>query len=311
MQINPVIEKELKIKMRGWKAPTLITVYLGFLGLIVFLNFLGSWILSPYDIGQFNPVTALNSYYSLASFQLLLLAFITPAMTGGAISGEKERQTLDLLLCTNLSPFSIIIGKTLVSVAHIILLITASLPILGTVFLYGGIGITDLLLLFAFYIATALMLGSMGIFYSSIFRRSSVSMIMTYLTMLFLLIGTSIVYGIWSSIYLRNTGSPPGIGHSMAFLFANPFYGFGSVLDGLSSGMGVSGGVLGIFSSIIINPGYGYAGINSASMYPVLLGVQVKPWMVNIAFDIVVSIIFIVISAYRIQPVKRFRLRRR
>ena len=30
MQINPVIEKELKTKMRGWKAPALITAYLGF-----------------------------------------------------------------------------------------------------------------------------------------------------------------------------------------------------------------------------------------------------------------------------------------
>ncbi len=40
MQINPVIEKELKTKMRGWRAPALITAYLGFLFLVVIFYFL-------------------------------------------------------------------------------------------------------------------------------------------------------------------------------------------------------------------------------------------------------------------------------
>ncbi|MDP4092319.1 MAG: ABC transporter permease subunit [Bacillota bacterium] len=309
MQVNPVIEKELKIKMRGWKAPTLITVYLGFLGLIVFLNFLGSKVISPNNVTQFNPPIALNSYYSLATFQLLMLAFITPAMTGGAISGERERQTLDLLLCTNLSPFSVVIGKIFVSIAHVILLIAASLPILGTVFLYGGIGITDLLVLFAFYLATAIMLGSMGIFYSSIFKRSSVSMIMSYITVLFLLFGTIIIYGIWSSIFSNNTGIPPGIGHTMAFMFPNPIYGFGSILYGSSYGAGIPGGLSGIISTVIPMSGSVYGGNTPNTTFPMFLGIQFKPWMANITFDLIVSFLFIFVSTIRIQPAKRFRLR--
>jgi len=164
MQINPVIEKELKTKMRGWKSPALITAYLGFLGLFIFFYFLTNNQLSRYGMEYFNPRVALNSYNTLAAVQLILILMITPAMTAGAISGERERQTLDLLLCTNLSTFSVVTGKIFVSIAHILLLITASLPIMGTVFLFGGVGIGDLLLLFAFYLTTALMLGSIGIF---------------------------------------------------------------------------------------------------------------------------------------------------
>lgn len=304
MQINPVLEKELKVKMRGWRAPTLITVYMGFLGLIVFLIFLGNRLLSPYSMSQFNPSVALNAYNTLAIFQLLLLIFIVPSMTGGAISGERERQTLDLLLCTNLSTFKVVTGKMLVSIAHIMLLITASLPIMGTVFLYGGIRITDLLLLFGFYLVTAIMLGSMGIFYSSVFRKSSVAMIVSYITVLILLFGTVIVFGIWSNYYTQINQKPPELVQAMYFLFANPFFGFGSVTEGMTMGMPFFGD---LFRFSMMGQ---YGGMQAATP-PTLWGIELKPWMVNVAFDLVLSIIFILISAIKIKPVKRFRLHRR
>ncbi|MCR4436784.1 MAG: ABC transporter permease subunit [Clostridiales bacterium] len=297
MRFNPIIEKELKIKMRSWKAPALITVYLVFLGLIIFLNFLGTRLLSPYDYGQFGPSTALNSYNILAVFQLLLVVFITPAMTGSAVSGERERQTLDLLLCTNLSTHSVIIGKIFVSIAYIMLLITASLPILGTVFFYGGIRITDILLLFAFYIVTALALGSIGIFYSTLFKKSSVAMVMSYLTVLFLLFGTVIVYGIWVRIFMRYSTTPVTLAQTMAFMFPNPLYGFGSLTEGMSYNIPFFGDIFRFGFSM-------YGGSQYAASAPVILGITLKPWMANIGFDIFVSILLILISAYRIKPVK-------
>lgn len=304
MQINPIMAKDLKIKMRGWRAPTLISVYMLFLGLVVFLNFFGSRIFTPYDIYSFSPSIALNSYNSLAIFQLMLIIFIAPALTGGIISGERERQTLDLLLCTNLSTFSIVTGKIFVSIAHILLLVIASLPVMGTVFLYGGINIPDLLLLMGFYLATALMLGSMGMFFSSIFKKSSVSMIVSYIVVLFLLFGTIILYGIWAALYSRYGNKAPDMAQIMCFLFANPLFGFSSVIEGTNSGMGLIGNIFGIglFGQ--------YGGMPKGnSPYPVLLGIAVKPWMVNIAFDMVVSAVFIILGAFKIKPVKRIWFR--
>ena len=64
------------------------------------------------------------------------------------------------------SAFKIVIGKIFVSIAHVMLLVIASFPILGIVFLYGGVGITDILLLFVFYILVAVMTASVGVLFN-------------------------------------------------------------------------------------------------------------------------------------------------
>jgi ABC-type Na+ efflux pump, permease component len=292
MQLNPVIEKELKTKMRGWKSPALLTVYLGFLGLFILLYFLTNNQLTSYNLNNFNPRVALNSYNTLATLQFMLILFITPAMTAGAISGERERQTLDLMLCTNLSSFSIVIGKILVSIAHVLLLITASLPILGMVFLFGGIGIVDLLLLFGFYLTTALMLGSMGIFYSSIFRKSSVSMVVSYISVFALLGGTFIALVLWMIVTKGILDNPPSVAEIIVFFSPNPLFGFASI-SGISSGSRLS-----IISEI-------FAQLNQYVNPSGVPKWYTKPWVLNTCFNLIASAIFIFISSWKIKPVKK------
>lgn len=47
--------------------------------------------------------------------QFGMLVLVAPAMTAGSISGERERQTLDLLLVTNTGPVKLVLGKLLES----------------------------------------------------------------------------------------------------------------------------------------------------------------------------------------------------
>ena len=112
MQVNPVIRKELKTRMRGWKSAAMITAYTGFLALLVFLYFLANNQIISLGNYEFTPRIALNAYYMLAVVQLVLILLIAPIMTATAISSERERQTLDLMLCTEYSPLKIVIGKT-------------------------------------------------------------------------------------------------------------------------------------------------------------------------------------------------------
>jgi ABC-2 type transport system permease protein len=281
---NPVIEKELKTKMRGWKSPIFITAYLAFLGLMIYLYFLSTGQLSKYSTEYFNPRIAVNSYYFLASFQFGLLLFIVPVLTCGAISGERERQTLDLLLCTNFPALSIITGKLVVSVAHILLLTIASLPIMGSVFLFGGIRIEDLLLLALFYTITTLMVGSLGIFYSTVFKKTIVSIIVTYITLGFLAFGTLIAMCVWAAVSRIQT--VPEMWQVYSFLFSNPLFGFASIISGEGGGYDL----ISIF-------GIGYRGMNPKVSW-------LKPWMVNMTFDIIVAAILIIVSTWRIKPVK-------
>ena len=230
MQINPVIEKELKTKMRGWRAPALITAYLGFLFFVVFIYFLIYQENRRYGSQVLIPEIVVSLYNTIAFIQLLLILFITPIITGGAISSERERQTLDLLLCTDFSALKIIIGKIFVSIAHIMLLVTASFPILGIVFLYGGVRIWDVILLFIFYIIIAVMTASIGVFYSTVFKKSIVSIVMTYLTLGFFIVGTAIALLIYSELILDYLYRLNWY-DIMFFLTPNPFYGFGIVIE--------------------------------------------------------------------------------
>ena len=47
----------------------------------------------------------------VVGMELLLVCFITPAFTVGAVSGERERQTYDLLRTTLLSSSALVLGK--------------------------------------------------------------------------------------------------------------------------------------------------------------------------------------------------------
>jgi len=281
MQINPIIEKDLKTKMRGWKAPTLITFYLGFLGFLIWVFFIDN-IYSAYN--YFDPRLMTDVFKTIASFQFGLIVLITPVLTATAISGEKERQTLDLLLCTDYSTFKIVIGKIVVSIAHVLLLITASLPILSTVFLFGGIGIIDMLRLFAFYLVTALLIASLGMLFSTIFRRSPVSIIVTYIMVLGLLYGTLILHGLYLILYQNFTGQMPQAPLYWV-LYTSPVFGFASVI-------GTDGG--GIISVFLTGTAYGRVAAFG----------QISPWIINTAFSIVVSILIIIFCAWKIKPVK-------
>ena len=237
-----------------------------------------------------SPRTAYNAYTTLAGFQFFLLMFIVPAMTAGAISSEREKQTLDLLLCTNLSPLSIVFGKMTVSIAQIMLLITASLPVMSMVFMFGGIKPADLLLLFAFYLTTAIMLGSIGIFCSTVFKKSSVANIMSYLILLFLLFGTTVMFGIWQRLTMDPMQyQPPTLGTVMLFMSANPLFGFGYLLEGSHGAMSLMGMVFSIGRSI--NPG---------ATPPII-----KPWMANIIFNVTTAIILIPLSAWRLKTARK------
>lgn len=284
MQINPVIEKELKTKMRGWKAPALITAYLGFLFLVVIFYFLILYDDGYYGMRNIISEVAVSLYNTLAFLQLLLILFITPIITGGAISSERERQTLDLLLCTDFSALKIVIGKIFVSIAHVMLLVIASFPILGIVFLYGGVGITDILLLFVFYILVAVMTASVGVFYSTIFKKTIISIVLTYITLGVFILGTLISFLIITEVTMDYYFTAEWY-HFMLFFAPNPFYGFGTVLENTATGYGLF---------------YGFVSLaNSDGGVPII-----KALGVNSIFNIVLSYSLIKLSAKRIRRLK-------
>src|SRR5258708_1377075 len=180
MTFAALLTKELRSRLRRERFVWIIIAYLLVLGLlgIGFLqreNALGGgyqgFLLS--EIG--------SQLYSLLSFvQLFLIVFIAPAFTSASINGEKERQTYDLLLCSKLSAFSLLAGKLIAGLANVLLLITASIPLFSLVFFFGGVAPTQILTTLLVFVMTALVVGTFGLFCSTIVRRPTISTAVAY-----------------------------------------------------------------------------------------------------------------------------------
>ncbi|PWK12836.1 ABC transporter permease [Tumebacillus permanentifrigoris] len=190
MQImNPVLVKEFRGRMRTVKMPLLLVAYLLVVGGIIF----GYMYLRYANQVFFRPGESKELFMMLAVLQLILIAFVAPGLTAGTISGERERQTLNILLTTHLSPAKIVLSKLTSSLAFSMLLVFATLPVYAIVFLYGGISPSQLVGVFAMYLMAMLLFGSVGIFCSAWFKRTGVSTVVAYGVTMLLLGGTALV----------------------------------------------------------------------------------------------------------------------
>ncbi|WP_066639736.1 ABC transporter permease [Desulfolucanica intricata] len=176
-KINPVLLKELRERFRTPKTAILVSLYLlvigGFSLGFIYLRFKDT-------AGFFQPWYSKEIFAVLSVVQLVLLAFVTPGLTAGTISGERERQTLNVLLTTKLSPVSIIISKMVSSCSFTVLLLLATLPLYSIVFIFGGISPAQVFGLLGFYLVSMFLFASIGIACSTHFKRTGVSTVTAY-----------------------------------------------------------------------------------------------------------------------------------
>lgn len=211
--VTTIMVKELRSRMRGRRAFVVLTAYLGLLALITYGVYV---VVAPSAAAQAGfggafpgaaNVSAIigQSIFSLLSiFQLILVCFIAPGFTAGQISLEREKQTLDLLISTPLRPGAIVIGKLLAALAFVVLMIVAAVPITAIVLMYGGASVDDIVRQQLVLLATALGLGSIGIFYSALLKRTQAATVLTYITVLGLTLGTVMLFIFWSVLLVRD-----------------------------------------------------------------------------------------------------------
>src|SRR5579871_6035844 len=113
-------------------------------------------------------------------FEMILIALIAPALTANAITSEKDKNTLDVLVLTNAGPLSIIFGKLLARVATLGFLLFLSLPVIFALLTLGGIDVKSIGVAFAILLSTAWIGGSLGILLSTMLRKTTIALIGGY-----------------------------------------------------------------------------------------------------------------------------------
>ncbi len=129
-------------------------------------------------------------------FALLLGTLVTPALSGGSVNGDRESGTLATTQITQVTTAQIIVGKFLAAWASALAFLVVAIPFLiaaaiadgpppGTVFVSLGV--------------TAVELGvvaAIGVGLSSVIGRTIFSVVVTYLVVAALSVGTLLAFGL-------------------------------------------------------------------------------------------------------------------
>lgn len=204
--IIAVGSKELRGRMRGPRAFIALTFYLALLaGFTVMVYLIQRQLAtSQAAFGGGNPYLSAQVgqtvFATLLLLQTLLVLFLAPAATSGAISLEREKQTLDLLAATPVSTLAIVVGKLASALAFVVVLVLASIPLTAVVFVFGGVAPGDMLRGYLVLLATAVGFGAVGLFFSSLTRRTQSATVVTYLAVLVLVVGTAFVWFFWDQM---------------------------------------------------------------------------------------------------------------
>lgn len=227
MKLNPVLKKEMRMFERSVKIYWIILLYnliLAAVALIIFYYMLNNRKFT----GSIEYSHIIQIYCIMAYIQFGMLMLIIPGITASSISGERERQTLDILLSTKLTPYQIVFGKLQSSLTIVLLLSVTSLPIVSLVFVFGGIKLIDLAVLIILLTIEGLFVGSLGIFFSALFKKTTSATILTYTSLVVVLAGSFAAVKVFQSI-IDNSASgadPSDIGNAAYILLLNPAFTF-------------------------------------------------------------------------------------
>jgi ABC-type transport system involved in multi-copper enzyme maturation permease subunit len=177
---NPVLQRELLVNLRMTRAFVLLFAYIGLLGLVVYVAWPSQQRL---DLTS-KPKEAEHLVNLFFLGQYILMSLMAPSFAGGAITGEKERRTYEMLLASPMRPGAIVLGKLLASLCHLAVLVFASLPIVMLCLPLGGVSPYEVLATYLAMAASVVTFGMICLTASSYFTRTIAALVVSYLIIL-------------------------------------------------------------------------------------------------------------------------------
>lgn len=278
MKLNPVLRNESKLSVRTPRFSLMILIYISVLS-VGTLIFYSSYSSDIYTSG-INVQGAVTLYITMAVIQAILLMFIVPSLTATSICSEREKQTLDILLSTKLSPLQIILGKLSASSLKVIILIVCTIPLYAICGLIGGVKLSNILILTGSFIINTIFVGAIGVFISAYSKTSKVATALTYALVLFIFVGTIVIAYITLMLNMYRGGPNVNTPNIPIIAYLSPATGFFVML---SNQVGLGGNFLYFIGQI---------GINKYTEY------------ISIGIQLLLSCIFIYFASRRLNPLK-------
>lgn len=307
MHMNPVYKNELKMSARSMQISVLAVIFNSILS-VVTLSVLYS-IRQGYIRNGSEPYSSMMLLYVVVlTIEVVLLCLFVPSAAGGSIAGERERQTLDILLSSRMSVGEIVMGKLLSCISTAVLLVFTSVPILAVTSMYGGMQLSVLYQSAAYVGFFILFIGSIGVFCSCRFKKTTYASISAYGVIIALTIGTGLlvvllnmaVGGFYGNYFITSSTSELS-------------YAYSSMVDTASSAS-ASHPVAGIIYLWLLNPAVTYVlivfhQIGEMSLVENFLhelgaaNVIVSHWLfISLIFQAIFIIVMIVLATKYLNP---------
>lgn len=241
---NPVLVRELRIRMRGAKAYWLVLSYVVVAAILV--GCVAVWFAERQRHYYGSPPTAEDLgqalFFVLMIGQAAMVCLAAPGISSATISSERERLTYGLLRATLLKALHIVAGKLVASLSYLALLVLSGAPFVAIVFLYGGVSILQIVVAYFTLTAAGLYFGAAGLWWSAVCRRTATSSVGAYGTMLLFAVGGPLVALLIILITEWQSSGPGDLTQEMVafFLSLNPAVSVGiALLEGNDFGFGV------------------------------------------------------------------------
>ena len=143
-----------------------------------------------------NYKAVLYMYNNLILMEFVAILIITPIIAGASYAKEYRQGTMELLLLSKLKTMDILLSKIIKSVVINLLLGVTSLPFLCVVFSVGGVTLWDLTKFFIVIVATTMLFGSIGTYFSVKFKSVNKAIIYTYIVEVVASFGVQVILNI-------------------------------------------------------------------------------------------------------------------
>lgn len=160
---NPLLVKEIRTRLRGKTVFIVQNLYLAF---ILFM------VIGLIREDKRGWVAGYTVFYAIATFQVICLSIIIPAIAASALTIEKEQKTFDMLLTTPLKEWQIIWNKLIASVSYFLILLFVFVPTISVTFILGGVSLGQIFMAFLVTLDALLLAGIAAMYCSTIFKRT-------------------------------------------------------------------------------------------------------------------------------------------
>ena len=225
---------ELKIASRNSKYHILLTTYsiiISIMALIIMLLLNFNYRMQ----GELNIRNVIQIFPKICYILLIMISIMIPAMTAATISGERERQTLDIMLTTRLTTKQIVTGKLFSGIVMIMPFVMVTIPILALSLVYGGINWINLVWLVIVLFVHSVLFGSISICCSVIARKTIVAIVLAYvceiLVVVMPVVMVEVLISLAQMLQYYNESNQGVEKWLKLLLIANPMYSYEQFLD--------------------------------------------------------------------------------